>query len=214
MPNNYITFNNETWRILSVEEDGSLKIVKNEKLDGSIYWDDNGGFDWTSSSLKEYLNGEYISLLNSELIVNHDWSIGKMTLANNDLVNQIKNENLNSWNGKVGLMTASEYLRTNSNIKQCETMALEMDNSELCINTSWIYDIINEEDTLYLITTTGNRGVAAVLNWSKSSLYGLAGLLYSSEVGIYSSVNPVIYLTPNIHLQGDGSELEPYTISN
>ena len=214
MPNNYITFNNETWRILSVEEDGSLKIVKNEKLDGSIYWDDNGGFDWTSSSLKEYLNGEYISLLNSELIVNHDWSIGKMTLANNGLANQIKNENSNSWNGKVGLMTASEYLRTNSNTEQCKTMALEMNNSELCINTSWIYDIINEEDTLYLITTTGNRGVAAVLNWSKSSLYGLAGLLYSSEVGIYSSVNPVIYLTPNIHLQGDGSELEPYTISN
>ena len=138
-----------------------------------------------------------------------------MTLANNDLVNQIKNENLNSWNGKVGLMTASEYLRTNSNIKQCETMASEMNNYELCINTSWIYDIINEEDTLYLITTTtGNPGVAAVLNWSKSSLYGLSGLLFSSEVGIYPSVNPVIYLTPNIHLQGDGSELEPYTILN
>ena len=216
MPNNYITFNNETWRILSVEADGSLKIVKNEKLAGSLSWDDNGGFDWTNSSLNKYLNGEYISSLNSELIVNRDWSIGKMTIANNDLSNQIKNENLNSWNGKVGLMTASEYLRTNSNTEQCKTMALEIDNYELCVNTSWIYDIINDEDTLYLITTIDDNSpmLAVVLNWTNNSpLYGLAGLLYSTGV-VSSSVNPVIYLSPDIQLQGSGNELEPYTISN
>ena len=27
-PNNYITFNNETWRILSLEDDDTLKIIK------------------------------------------------------------------------------------------------------------------------------------------------------------------------------------------
>ncbi len=31
-PNNYITFNNELWRILSVECDGSIKIIKNESI--------------------------------------------------------------------------------------------------------------------------------------------------------------------------------------
>ena len=27
-PNNYITFNNEPWRIISVESDGTLKLIK------------------------------------------------------------------------------------------------------------------------------------------------------------------------------------------
>lgn len=31
-PDNYITFNNETWRIISVETDGTLKIIRNESL--------------------------------------------------------------------------------------------------------------------------------------------------------------------------------------
>lgn len=33
-PNNYITFNNETWRILSVETDGSLKIIRKHSIRG------------------------------------------------------------------------------------------------------------------------------------------------------------------------------------
>ncbi len=35
-PNNYITFNNELWRIISVENDGSLKIVKNDSIGDMI----------------------------------------------------------------------------------------------------------------------------------------------------------------------------------
>ena len=31
-PNNYITFNDELWRIISVESDGKLKIVKNDDI--------------------------------------------------------------------------------------------------------------------------------------------------------------------------------------
>ncbi len=37
--NNYITFNNETWRIISIESDGTLKIVRNEQLSGTYQWD-------------------------------------------------------------------------------------------------------------------------------------------------------------------------------
>ena len=41
-PNNYITFNNETWRILSVETDGSLKIIRKQSI-GVRVWDESGG---------------------------------------------------------------------------------------------------------------------------------------------------------------------------
>lgn len=64
-PNNYIEFNNETWRILSVETDKTLKIVKNEVFTQKYIWDDNS-YKWESSSLNNYLNNDYYNSLNSE----------------------------------------------------------------------------------------------------------------------------------------------------
>jgi len=37
-PDNYITFNNESWRILSVENDGTLKIMRKDSI-GNMPWD-------------------------------------------------------------------------------------------------------------------------------------------------------------------------------
>jgi len=36
-PNNYITFNNETWRIISIEKDNTLKIIRNESIGNMVY---------------------------------------------------------------------------------------------------------------------------------------------------------------------------------
>ena len=40
-PNNFIKFNNELWRIISVEEDSTLKLIRNESL-GLKPWDEAG----------------------------------------------------------------------------------------------------------------------------------------------------------------------------
>ena len=74
-PNNYVTFNNELWRIIGVfnnVDDGTgnketrLKIIRNEPI-GEYSWDNKpngtgsstdslGSNDWTDSTLKEVLN--------------------------------------------------------------------------------------------------------------------------------------------------------------
>ena len=48
--NNYITFNNETWRIISVEADGTLKIIRNEQISGGKQWDPKGARDSSTST--------------------------------------------------------------------------------------------------------------------------------------------------------------------
>ena len=64
-PNNYITYNDEVWRIIGVF-DGRIKIIRNESL-GSMPWDykksgvgssttDRGSNDWTDSQLMYMLN--------------------------------------------------------------------------------------------------------------------------------------------------------------
>ena len=64
-PNNYITFNDEVWRIIGVF-DGRIKIIRNDSL-GDLYWDykrtwigtsnsSGGSNDWTDSQLMYMLN--------------------------------------------------------------------------------------------------------------------------------------------------------------
>ena len=64
-PNNYVSFNNELWRIIGVFGN-NVKLVRSEKL-GELSWDSsessvNGGHgvnEWSQSDLKNYLNTMY-----------------------------------------------------------------------------------------------------------------------------------------------------------
>ena len=64
-PNNYITYNDEVWRIIGVF-DGRIKIIRNDSI-GNMYWDykksgvgssttNFGSNDWTDSQLMYMLN--------------------------------------------------------------------------------------------------------------------------------------------------------------
>ena len=57
-PNNYITFNNEFWRIISVEKDNTLKIIKEDTLGTMKY-------DGTSTDNRYNSNNTYCTLSSS-----------------------------------------------------------------------------------------------------------------------------------------------------
>ena len=64
-PNNYVSFNNELWRIIGVFGN-NVKLIRSESL-GNLSWDSseesiNGGFgvnEWSHADLKNYLNTMY-----------------------------------------------------------------------------------------------------------------------------------------------------------
>ena len=64
-PNNYVSFNDELWRIIGVFGD-NIKLVRTEEL-GKLSWDSsdssvNDGYgvnEWSQADLKEYLNTMY-----------------------------------------------------------------------------------------------------------------------------------------------------------
>ena len=66
-PNNYITFNNETWRIISIDANNFIKIIKNESI-GSRAWDSTLNNNWNRpSDIKTYLNEEYLKNINTNV---------------------------------------------------------------------------------------------------------------------------------------------------
>ena len=85
-PDNYVTFNNESWRIIGVFNSNShgknsdlVKIIKTEKI-GNIQWNNSNNSDWSTSTLTTYLNtGTYYTGLNStakNMIQSVSWKLG------------------------------------------------------------------------------------------------------------------------------------------
>lgn len=206
--NNYIIFNNETWRILSIEADGSLKIMRNENF-GRMEWSLNNSSNWNTSSLKNYLNTTFLNsvTVNRDKIVSHTWSIGEIEYENNDLSVQIINENETKTQLiQVGLITASEILRTNSNINQCSTWYLNYNNSEECKATSWITNSVITKPPI-----TGG-GLWTISQSSNSSAIFFGTRMVQHAFTNDNDFYPVIYLNSNTILKGDGSIDNMFTI--
>ena len=245
-PNNYIRFNNELWRIISKEADGTYKIVRNKVLPEEMPFDNdnfrdkesngaggtycanssygcnawaatanmvgspaeftNGDYSGTvllDSSLNTYLNGEYLNSItvNKDKIVNHDYNIGAVVYNNNDLATQIEGEKAYKWNGKVGLISESDYINANSDMNTCGTLSKYNSKYKTCRNTNWMYisgtwwSLSPDADYSYYVWRVYDVGYLD--NYSARSSYG---------------VRPAVYLTSSLSLSGSGTQSNPFTI--
>ena len=207
-PNNYINFNNSLWRIISIENDGTIKIMKNENI-GEMAWDTSVGVYWGTASLNVYLNNSFLATLSdTSKIVSKNFSIGEVTLLNSSLKSQVDEENATLFNAKVGIITVSEFLRSNSNISQCSTFLLNSDNRKICVNTSWITNTLSF-DNFWTITPAKN-------SYNDPYVYpiGSNGYIdYISNSNFKNNVFPVIYLSSTVKITGgDGSQNNPFVI--
>ena len=268
-PNNYIEFNNELWRIISKEADGTYKIVRNEVLPEDMPFDNdnfrdkesngaggtycanssygcnawaatanmvgspaeftNGNYSGTvllDSSLNTYLNGEYLNSItvNKDKIVNHDYGIGSVTYNNNDLQGQIASENNYKWNGSIGLISVSDYLKANSDMETCGTASTNNSAYTTCRNTNWMYTCGTASTNNSAYTTCRNTNwmyISGTYWWTLSPYAYFSdyvwyvysdGHLYNYNARHSSGVRPAVYLTSNLSLSGSGTQSDPYRI--
>ena len=129
-PNNYVSFNNELWRIIGVFGN-NVKLVRSEKL-GYLSWDSSeesinegrGVNEWSTSALKNYLNTMYydgtsVTCYNANnkqtttcpankldntakaLIDNHTWNTGAIEWEKRTDTLAFYNDERGSVNGKI-----------------------------------------------------------------------------------------------------------------
>ena len=211
-PNNYITFNNETWKILSIDGDGRIKIMRNESI-GNRVFDSGNSNAWETSDIKAYLNDTYLPTIttNQDKIVSHTWSIGGVTYGNSDLADQINDENgTQSQSASVGMITVSEYLRANTNTEQCGNLSINNTNRAICLTTNWMYSIVPSNGYLWTISPIGSNSYSVFCVRGDTSI---AGRLYYSSASLSSGVSPVLYLSSDISLSGSGTAEDPYRIN-
>ena len=227
-PKNYVEFNNELWRIIGIftveDENGNkvqrIKIVRNSKLNSDYYWDANWSNEWPTSSLKNYLNGEYYNSLTDtakSMIGNTKYYLGGG--RNNGSSHYGTADEMYAWErgttvypgrsfswvGQIGLMYPSDY---------AYTYALGVDNtcyndSNQCNtgipNYSWIYKS-NGNSYQWLLSHDSNN---------EEMVFGISAegeIVHDYVDGLYYA-RPTLYLVSNIQIDsGDGSEQNPYKL--
>lgn len=229
-PNNYLTFNDESagWRILSIEKDGTLKIIKNQSIGKMVFdYEDNGTYckssyegcnAWSATSnmvkqpeifqfkyeeiihgitttvtvsgnvledsdINKYLNNTYYDTMTNKAknnIEKHIFYIGGTKEENTEKM--IQNEKEFQWEGNIGLINYTDFLKTINN------------------NKSWIkrgYTLTPKKAQFSLYLTTTEQ-------------YYWYDAYTRSNIDVY----PVVYLKANSSLNGSGTPDDPYTIAD
>ena len=121
-PNNYVSFNDELWRIIGVFGD-NIKLVRSEEL-GKLSWDssDNsvnngsGVNEWSQADLKEYLNTNYYG---GTSVTCYGGSNNKTTTCPTGSLNSTSKSMINNYIWNTGAINTED-----TTIVNLETFAL------------------------------------------------------------------------------------------
>ena len=208
-PNNYITFNGEkaAWRIISIEKDGSIKIIRHQEIENRA-WDTSNSNNWARpATLNTYLNETYYNKIiasSRKLIIAHDFGIGAVTYGNDNLTEQINDENSVKWHGYIALPTVSDIIRSSSDKEKCSTFKQFEKNSYSSCMSTWMY---NDEYWWYLSPVAGTTDRVYEL------VTDLGPLIQDYPRIEYNGVRPTLYLSLKTQRNGGtGTKSDPYTI--
>lgn len=237
-PNNYVTFNNETWRIIGVftVDDGTgkkeerLKIIRNESI-GNMAWDSNKTNDWPNATLNANLNsgGYWTNSLGSDaknMIGDTLWYLGgtsNYTSSTNGLTSHfysyergttVYSGRDTSWVGKVGLMYPSDYGYATSGGSTTDRNACL--NKELYNWDSSDFSDCKNNDWLY--ESSYHQWTITPRASYSSSVFNVSStgcLDYNNARITRYGVRPVVFLKSSIKIvDGDGSSSNPYILQS
>ena len=236
-PNNYVSFNNELWRIIGVFnniDNGSdtketrLKIIRDEPYSTGMAWDTDNINDWTTASLQEELNTTYLNSIQSpykEMISNAKWNlggVGSYTSSSNGLASHfygyergttVYSGRPTEWTGQIGLMYPSDYgyaTSGGSTTDRSSCLAKELYNWD-----SSSYSDCRNNDWLYK-SGTYQWTLTPYSDYSYIVFgVGSSGSVYTNAAAsANSAVSPALYLSSNVKISGgDGSVSSPFELS-
>lgn len=206
--NNYVTFNNQTWRIIKIDTDNTVELVYYEEDNSARYsWDTDYNpeperyygvtTDYLHSDIRKSLVEFYETNFTDEAkahIVAKDICIGKKAIDDKESAEE--ECSVVKENEKIGLLRVSDYPKAS-----LDSGCISYDYAE-CSNRN--YFASSYIDTWLLTTTSDDTYQAYLLNG--------AGVNEDSA-SVLNGINPVIFLDSDVMIiSGDGSLDNPYVI--
>ena len=183
-PNNYITFNDETWRIIGVF-DGRIKIIRQDSL-GDMYWDykksgvgsstsSSGSNDWSDSQLMYMLNSNWLTTGSKILKPGNTFDGTYVKDGNGKIIYQKGCEPAKA-DGTTYSCTSNTWSLNDQALTQIDKVTYYLGGSSSESHNGASYYTFERETTVYTNRPT---------NWS-----GYVGLVYPSDY-IYTFANGV-----------------------
>ena len=231
-PNNYVTFNNELWRIIGIFN-GQAKIIKNDFYSTEKSWDANNINDWTNASLQTELNVTYYNSIDAAskryIDTEHVWNLGgydssysssgtRANFYNQERGTTVYSGRPTTWTGAIALMYPSDWgYASSSSSSACDTTALyQWANQSMCYMNSWLYNSSyhqwtltshsDYQDTVFYAHTDG------FVNGGGNSASGVVG--ENGYVILTHGVRPVLYLKSDVKVtSGNGTISAPFQLT-
>ncbi|MBO5375271.1 MAG: hypothetical protein J6A52_00290 [Bacilli bacterium] len=204
--NNYINYSGLTWRIVSIEADGSVKAIY-PGYSEMLAWDSNNKESWEGSSLNNYLNNEfYSSLADTSGLSKKIWHTGRIfntgVMPINELIiqeNKSEYTGSSDTNGLIGLLSASDYIKASLN----DTCSNDVLSSTTC--NSWI--------SVYKSWLINSNGDIPEQEPQQAYYFSNDNKLSTLTVETTYDVLPTIFLKRTFTINGgDGTVSNPYTV--
>ena len=222
-PNNYVSFNNELWRIIGVFNniknvqdisESRIKLIKAEPYSTTSWGEEFDDADWSTSYLQQELNESYLpTIVNTyqQMIANVTWKSASLDIKSQTSLGFYQDEGCCEsapWLGKIGLIWPSDFgFATSGGNETSRTV---------CLNTS----LISWGEVLSGTADCSNNDWLSNAGWTMSPNRLMIGMAYrvmdrvvSYETGQVSRVYPVLYLISSIKIiDGTGSESDPFIL--
>ncbi len=223
--------NDYIYRIIGIESDGTMKLIKNKVLNKKYYWDETyprpTSLRWDRSSLYKALNGDgFLASLSSkwqEKIVSHSWPVsGSKVVSYGYSAEEVcySHWELDSAQAKIGLMLLDDYYgSTCDSHGSCEGFGGDYRTA----SGSWLRLLMNgtatDFDEIELTMQVGddvpaNLKVYAVLKGRAVGSSEESNSLIPSYMATYY-VRPVFFLSSTTVISsGSGTSTDPFVIDS
>lgn len=222
-PNNWILFNGYLWKIVKVNNDGTIKLMfegtktssgtqQNGTISNTTFDDNNiNNFD-TNISIKTNLQNWYdssISTSNKSKIKSINWCVNQIGYnIDGTPIETFSNDECNvktTTTSQIGLLSGSEYLNASLDSYCITAYRTTGDNGYTCKNDNYLY---KSSYSYWSITPDATAN-------------GVWGIKSSGSLGAPISANNTMNVRPVINLingvivdKGTGTFDNPYTIKN
>ena len=204
--NNYVSFGTLTWRILKIDKNGNLKLIKEPAEKSKKIWDNKynielkksrGVNDYANSYLLEYLNESYegVNDNNKAHLIPHDVCIGKRSFKNTKI----------SYDVDCSEVLENQYLST-INTLDYPMASLDENCKEVGSGSCTNYNYLNSTITTSWTTIGSADNTYEVF-------YISAGYVGTLNANKSNSYNWVVYVSgEELYTTGDGTLENPYVI--
>lgn len=208
-PKNHIQFYGLSYRIVSMDKDGMLKLVRSEPELTTRLWDNKYNVDVNANYgkniykdsamlnvlLKDYENVKIISKDAKQHVVAYDVCIGKRSNSDYSISREIDCSEILD-NQVVSILNISDYALASLD-PDCNSL-----RAKSCNNYNYLSKVARSTWTLNTSSEDSYR-----------VFYVSSGLAAVQEASVYNEYNIVIYIDGNeLYTEGSGSEFDPYVI--